>query len=246
MKTYEEAAYQELLHWQKKMQKSPSLVGKLTHNTQIKINNLIPEKVHAAITTAMKQMIRAVLFGAKYTTAKPVQLSSLQLREVVVRRKIDSYRKTGAAEGGITGAGGFFMSLADFPILISIKMKMLFDIASQYGFNTKDYRERVFILHIFQLAFSSQQRRNEVYAEMANWDETSLLLPDDIEQYNWRKLQQEYRDYIDLAKLAQLIPFIGAPVGAITNYRLIGHLGETAMEAYRMRMFAEPKLRLLS
>ncbi|HEX8505766.1 MAG TPA: EcsC family protein, partial [Hymenobacter sp.] len=47
-----------------------------------------------------------------------------------------------------------------------------------------------------------------------------------------------YRDYIDLAKMAQLVPVIGAAVGAVANYRLIEQLGETAMNCYRLRHFA--------
>jgi len=72
---------------------------------------------------------------------------------------------------------------------------------------------------------------------MINWEEQSKLLPEDIHQFDWRILQQEYRDYIDLAKMAQLVPIIGAPVGAVVNYRLIKKLGRTAMNAYRMRWF---------
>lgn len=41
---------------------------------------------------------------------------------------------------------------------------------------------------------------------------------------------------IDLAKMAQLIPVIGAAVGAVVNYRLVQQLGVTAMNCYRMRM----------
>jgi hypothetical protein len=70
---------------------------------------------------------------------------------------------------------------------------------------------------------------------MKNWDEKSKSLPEDINQFEWRSFQQEYRDYIDLAKLAQLIPVIGAPVGAVVNYRLIRKLGFTAKMAYHMR-----------
>ncbi|PTT05509.1 EcsC family protein, partial [Caulobacter sp. HMWF025] len=44
-----------------------------------------------------------------------------------------------------------------------------------------------------------------------------------------------YRDHIDLAKLAQLLPVVGAPVGAIVNWRLVEWLGQTAVMAYRMR-----------
>ena len=61
-------------------------------------------------------------------------------------------------------------------------------------------------------------------------------MPTDVHEFDWRTFQQEYRDYIDLAKLAQLVPVIGAAVGAVANYRLIEQLGDTAMNCYRMRL----------
>ena len=113
---------------------------------------------------------------------------------------------------------------------------MLFDIASLYGFDVKDYRERLYILHVFQLAFSSNEERKKVYLKIEDWNNVRHTLPEDIHDFDWHTFQQEYRDYIDIAKLAQLIPFIGAAVGAIANYRLINKLGITAIQAYRMRL----------
>jgi len=237
MQAYEEKALAELRQWQKKMQRKSSLLNKLSKGVQTKINSYIPEKVHNAITVTIKQMIKGVLFGAKFTTKKPAKIESLQTTEEALERMIKNYRNTAAAEGGITGAGGILLGLADFPILLGIKLKMLFDIAAMYGFDVKDYKERVYILHIFELAFSSQEHRSQVYQKMNNWEQQKLALPDDINQFEWRSFQQEYRDYIDLAKMAQLIPGIGAVVGVVVNYKLINQLGETAMNAYRMRLF---------
>jgi hypothetical protein len=131
------------------------------------------------------------------------------------------------------------LGLADFPLLLGLKIKMLFDIAAIYGFDVNDYKERLYILHIFQLAFSSQQHRRLVFEQIENWDLKSKELPKDIHAFDWRSFQQEYRDYIDLAKLAQLIPGIGAVVGLVVNYQLLNKLGATAMNAYRMRMFSK-------
>ena len=47
-------------------------------------------------------------------------------REEAVFKKIDWYRKTAMVEGGITGAGGILLGLADFPLLLGIKLKLLF------------------------------------------------------------------------------------------------------------------------
>lgn len=235
MDQYEQQVFPELMAWQKEMLRRPSLLNMLSKKLQTKINTWIPEKVHTAITTAIKQMIRGVLFGAKYTTAKPMSGSLLE-REMAVEQRIEFYRTTAAVEGGITGAGGILLGLADFPILMGLKLKLLFDIASMYGFDVTDYKERVYLLHIFELAFSSHSHRKSVYLKMVDWEEKSKLLPEDIHQFDWRNFQQEYRDYIDIAKMAQLVPVIGAPVGAIVNYGLIKKLGITAMNAYRMRL----------
>jgi hypothetical protein len=157
-------------------------------------------------------------------------------REAAVKKRIDLYRNTAAVEGGITGAGGILLGLADFPILLGIKLKLLFDIASLYGFDVDDYRERVYLLHIFELAFSSHEHRRNIFLKMENWEEKMKTLPEDIKQFDWRNFQQEYRDYLDIAKMAQLVPVIGAPVGVIVNYSLIKKLGNTAINAYRMRL----------
>lgn len=236
MTDYEEVISAELKNWQKKMLKKPGLFNSLSKRIQTKVNNWIPEKVHSAITATIKQMIRGVLFGAKHTTAETLSTASLRDREDAVRKKIEKYRNTAAVEGGITGAGGILLGLADFPILIGIKLKLLFDIAALYGFNVHDYKERVYILHIFELAFSSDAHRKNVYLKMTNWETKRNSLPEDINQFEWRTFQQEYRDYIDLAKMAQLVPIIGAPVGVFVNSRLIKKLGLTAMNAYRMRL----------
>lgn len=237
MENYEKQIRYELQFWELELMKKPSLWGNLATKVQTKINNYIPAKVHKAITVTIKQMVKAVLFGSTYTTTKmPVPEISLLHREALVKAKIDSYSKTGAAEGGITGAGGFLMSMADFPILIGIKIKLLFEIASLYGFDVKDYRERLYILHIFQLAFSSKRGAQHIFKQMQHWENKLIILPESADQFNWQAFQQEYRDYIDLAKMAQLLPVVGAAVGAVANYQLLQKLGKTAMMAYRMRV----------
>ena len=236
MDDYQKQIRSELTVWQKQMLQRPTLVNRLSKAVQVKINTWIPEKVHRVITTTIKQMIRGVLFGATPTTANPLTFESFQECELAVMQKVEMYRNTAAFEGGITGAGGILMGFADFPILIGIKLKLLFDISAMYGFNVKDYKERVYLLHIFELAFSSHEHRRNIYLKMVDWDQKSKELPEDIHQFDWRNFQQEYRDYIDLAKMAQLIPLIGAPVGFVVNSRLIEKLGITAMNAYRMRL----------
>jgi EcsC family protein len=233
---YERKILKDLRVWQREMLKSPGYFNGMAKRLQTRINKFIPERIHEGITAVIKQMIRGVLFGAEFTNTAVLQTSDLESREMIVADRINFYRKTAAVEGGITGAGGLLLGLADFPLLIGIKIKLLFEIAAAYGYQVSNYKERLYILHIFQLAFCSEEQRKKCYLQMQDWDNAVKTLPADIDQFDWRTFQQEYRDYIDLAKMAQLVPVIGAPVGVIVNNRLIRKLGKTAMMAYRMRL----------
>lgn len=237
MSIYEDKALRELLTWQMEMTKEPSFTNNFAKGVQNKMNSIIPEKAHEIITEAIKNMVKVVLFGSEYITREPLYNTSLENREALVREKIDFYKKAAAVSGAGTGAGGILLGLADFPILLSLKMKFLFDAASIYSFDVKNYKERLYTLYVFQIAFSSQSRRNELYHIMSDWDNYAKSLPLNEDAFDWRTFQQEYRDYIDIAKLLQLVPGIGAVVGAVANYKLMDKLGETAMNAYRMRVF---------
>ena len=238
---YKKQILYELHLWQQKMQRKPSVLDVATKELQAKANRIIPEKVHQAITQAIKQMTRAMMTGSGLITPRLILSdATLEARETKIRERIKFYRSTAAAEGAATGFGGILWGFADLPLWLAIKMKMLFELAAHYGFDTQDYRERVFILHVFQLAFSSQEHRNKVYHIIDRWDDYKHQLPEDTNKLDWRAYWEEYRDHLDLAKLLQLIPGVGAGVGAIVNYRLTTRLGTYAMNAYRMRLHIQP------
>jgi uncharacterized protein (DUF697 family) len=237
---YEDMARRECFAWQRKMMRQSTFFNRAAKSIQKKINQKIPMMVHRVVTEAVKKTTQAALLGSKWTTKRsPIENLTLQQREDLIREKIKNYKRIAAVEGAGTGAGGFWLALADFPALLSIKMKFLFDVAAIYGFDVKDYRERLYILHVFQAAFSSDEKRRETFQKLKSWEVELSELPIEMEhmkQMDWLSFQQEYRDYIDLAKLLQLVPGFGAIVGAVANYRFLDDLGRTAMNAYRMRI----------
>ena len=89
MDRYQKDVFAQLLVWQKMMIRRPSILNNLAKKFQTKVNTWIPEKVHKAITGTIKQMIRGVLFGARYTTSKPLENISFELREIAVMEKIN-------------------------------------------------------------------------------------------------------------------------------------------------------------
>lgn len=236
---HEETALAELEAWREKVLKAPGPMDRAARNMQATVNNLIPEQIHAAVTKVIEGLTRTILTGSDLTTAKPLVNASLGARESLVKQRIAAYRTMAAAEGGVAGAGGFLLAAADFPVLIGFKIKLLFEIAALYGHDGEAWDERLYILSVFQLAFSSADHRQAVYRTLETWAAGAEGRPASPRDFDWRTFQQQYRDYIDLAKLAQLIPVIGAPVGAFVNFRLLDQLGVAAMNAYRMRWFRD-------
>lgn len=238
---YEAQMRLELDRWVRRLLKPPGLLERTSKVLQTKVNDkIIPKKVHAVITATVKGLVKSVVYGLDYIPkTPPLERLPLRQRDQSAEILIAKYRKIAAAEGAGTGAGGFTLAIADFPALIAIKMKFLFELAYIYGFATRDYRERLFLLYIFQLTFSSQEKRLGLYKVILNWEKAMDSWPGEegyLAQIDWEQFQREYRDAIDFRKTLQLIPGLGAVVGAWANYGLVDELGTVGMNCYRLRI----------
>jgi len=222
---------EELVKWKLKQLQKPSVFNRNSKRVQRKVNEYIPKKVHDVVTESIKKMVQATIAGNEFFPKKTYSKNlTLLEKESELKNVIKAYQKTAAIEGVGTGAGGIFLGLADFPLLLGIKMKFLFEAAALYGFDTTKYEERIFLLHVFQLAYSSEEYKASLLKTIENWE---LNKPTDVD---WKTFQQEYRDYIDLVKLFQVVPGIGAIVGGVANYQLVNHLGECVKYSFRMRL----------
>ncbi|MRH44137.1 EcsC family protein [Aquibacillus halophilus] len=233
--TYEQKALNEAQRFQRSLQKKSSIVKRTSKSIQSKINNRVPEKVHRVVTESVKKMIELALTSSNYIHPIDVQTDWIfEEKENQVNQRLKQYKKTAMLEGAGTGAGGIFLGIADFPLLLSIKMKFLFDTARIYGYDVDKYEERMYVLHIFMLAFSSDEKRGDVLTTLIDWEKEK----DVLKEVDWKMLQLEYRDSIDFVKMMQLIPGFGAIVGAFANRKLLDQLGDTAIQIYRLRILS--------
>jgi len=240
---YEQRVRYEIADWERRLFKPPGWLERTSKSIGSRINDLIPPKVHNVITTAMKSIVRTALFGAEYTPKRQVQ-HALQLEQAdqEADRLFSLYQKIATAEGAGTGAGGILLNAVDFPALIAIKMKFLFELAHVYGYDTRHFSERVFILQVFQMAFSGPEQRASILDSIKRWNTEKHRWASDsayARELDWETFQKEYRDSIDFRKMLQMVPGIGAVAGAWANYTILEELGESATNAYRLRRIGE-------
>ncbi|WP_240376441.1 EcsC family protein [Bacillus piscicola] len=238
MEAYEQKAYEEVQVWLRKMEKRASMSQAFAKSMQTKMNRLVPTQIHSALGQAVRQMINGVLNGSDYLpTKKQTEAKSLQEADGRLENLVTVFQKGAAAEGAGTGAGGLLLGAVDFPLLLAFKMRFLFSAAGIYGVDSADLHDRLYMLYLFQVAFSSPSKRRETVEILKNWSTLaggdSQQSPEAIE-VDWSSFQQEYRDHIDFVKLLQLMPGFGAAVGAAANYHLLGQLGEAAKQGYRL------------
>ncbi len=232
MNSYEKTVYKDLKDWHHQMRKKPSVMNKVTKFAQTKVQQLIPAKAQEIITASVKTMAQTIMLGSGALVGnKETEKMSLAESDFLVEKAFTTYDKTAIVQGFGFGLGGILMGLADFPALMSIKMKFLFDCAKFYGYDANKESERLFLLYVFQIAFSSDEHRQKIYSQILNWDKR------EHGSLDWEKFQTEYRDYIDLVKMMQLLPIVGSVVGSVANHSLLGKLKTTAMNCYRNRYF---------
>ncbi|WP_309118224.1 EcsC family protein [Paenibacillus sp.] len=243
MNEYEQRIRFELDVWERRLTEPPGWLERTSKTISTKINELIPAKMHQAITATVRSIVRTALFGAEYTPRRKVhRTATLEEADHEARNTLSLYQKIATAEGAGTGAGGLLLNAVDFPALIAIKMKLLFELAHVYGYDTKSFSERIFLLNVFRLAFSSNAQREYVLDSIQRWDVEKERWSSDSEYYrrmDWETFQKEYRDSIDFRKMLQMVPGIGAVAGAWANYTILEELGEVAMNAYRMRRLSD-------
>ena len=233
--SYEQRVRQDIAIWKKKLVAKPSRVERISKNAQKFISAKMPKKMNQAFRVSIKTMVEGVLNGSSYVPKKQQSCQTLAEMDEAAESTLAAYRKTAVVEGAGTGFGGGVIALADFPLLLSIKVNYLYALSAIYGYDPKNLSERIFILLVFQLAFSSVDKKKELLPVIMNWE----LEKNRFADIDWDSFQQEYRDTIDFVKMFQLIPGFGAAVGAIANQQLLDQLGETAQSAFRLRVMQE-------
>jgi EcsC protein family len=137
-------------------------------------------------------------------------------------------------EGGALGVGGAITAAPDLVALLWIQSRMVFYIAAAYGYDPTHPMRPAEYLALQGLYETPAQAREAldgvgkrmafVMAERALSGRKSDALHLRLARYIAKRLARRYA--------GRLIPFIGAPIGAIQNGSATKHLGERSLGYY--------------
>ena len=137
-------------------------------------------------------------------------------------------------EGGALGVGGAITAAPDMVALLWIQSRMVFYIAAAYGYDPRHPMRPAEYLALQGLYETPAEARRaldgvgkrmaQAMAERALSSRRSDALHLKLAKYIARRLARRYA--------GRLIPFIGAPIGAIQNGGVTKQLGEQALKYY--------------
>ncbi len=159
-----------------------------------------------------------------------------------------------ATEGAGTGMLGFAGLAADIPALFGILTRQIQEIGCCYGYDPNSVEEREYLLHILRAGTASNVKlKMEFVVAMKQFEQVLLTVA-------WKQMAKELANkqltkgallagmrqfansvgiQLTKRKALQMIPIIGAVVGASLNGVLASDIGRAAYMSYRRRWMQE-------
>ena len=173
---------------------------------------------------------------------------SLDLEDVdrVVGWLDAKYKSSALGEGAVTGAGGILGIAVDIPALMTLNLRAIGEYATYYGFDVSLQQERLFAMDVLGLASSPKDTAKAVaMAQLVR------IAQDAAKKKTWKTLEghafvqiiQQISKALGIrltkAKLAQVVPVVGAGVGGGFNAYYTAKVCDAAYYLYRERFLAE-------
>ena len=164
--------------------------------------------------------------GLDVEHVEDLRYQPLEKLDPLAQRQLSENALLAALEGGGTGLGGAALIAADIPLLFTINLRLLQQIAASYGFPLRRPEYRALVLGIYNAAAAaSQKAKNDAMREVsvaaavfAHDGSYRGRAPSNTLRDQARNLPREIAKSLVERKLAQTIPLAGAVVGAGVNY----------------------------
>src|SRR5215204_5224507 len=154
--------------------------------------------------------------------------------EQLARAAFKKHVRLARLEGGALGVGGAVTLAPDIVALLWIQSRMVFYIAAAYGYDPchpMRPAEYLALQGLYDTAAEAREALDGVGKRMAQAMAEQALLGRNTEALHMR-LAKYVAQRVARRYAGRLIPFIGAPIGAMRNGSVTKHLGERTLRYY--------------
>ena len=159
-----------------------------------------------------------------------------------------------AAEGGATGALGLFGIAPDIPLLFTIALRLIQQVGLCYSYDIADEAEQEYVMHILRtgstaditakMEFLVGLKQIEQILLKVTWKKMNeALARKEISRLSilagLRQFAKSLGIQLTKRKALQMVPMVGALVGASFNGVFVNDVGRAAYMSYRRRRIAE-------
>jgi hypothetical protein len=236
----------DLWFWEKLGRLPFKIIDKLTPAfIQNKIGVLLDE-LGQYIQTGGSYLSSASKIPAYYPdltviTLEDVEKLPISTMDVAAGKITGNRKKIATFQGASTGIGGIFTLTIDIPLLLSLQLKTLQDIAICYGYDPKVKEERLFIVKCMQFVSADIVGKQAILAQLSQFDNPDDSTKREVlsELQGWREVVFSFRDQFGWKKLFQMIPIAGLVFGAFINRSAVNDIAEAGTMLYRKRRIVE-------
>jgi len=268
MTDYKQNAKHEIQKWEGEGPGYISQVGSFVlWPAQKAAEMLIPQGIQDAVGKAVENALKGLSSTANYTINQDEILSRVES----YRSEYDDNFKAcdeaakhywnwhlgyAASEGAALGAGGIISLAADIPALFTMSFRLIQEIALCYGYDINTDEEKEYIMQILRVGSTSDIKTKAEFVICMKQVEEVLI------KVTWKKMSESLakqeisklsllaalRNFakslgiqITKRKALQMVPLIGALIGASFNYTFMNDVGRAAFMSYRRRKLGEEK-----
>jgi len=226
---------------------------------------VVPQGIQDGIGQAVESALNGLSIAANYTIDQnkiKARVSAdfshindeIKARDEAAKHYWNYHLSYASLEGGTLGAGGLTTLVLDIPALFSLSLRLIQEIAVCYGYDIDTEEEKEYIMQILRVGstcdvkakmeFIICMKQIEELLIKVTWKKMSAsLVKQEISKLSLlaalRTFAKSLGIQITKRKALQMIPMVGAIVGASFNYAFMNDVGKAAHMSYRRRKIFE-------
>ena len=265
MTSYERGQLSEIQEFQNQkpsvVSEGLSLIGK---PLELLTSILIPEQVVQAVLSGANATAefladeKDILRDGKVSKIEDLQKKSLELSDELANEVHNWAIALAVAEGGATGMWGAAGIAADIPAILTLALRTIHKIGLCYGYKADTVEDKEFVLSVMSLAGSnSMKEKNQVLLQLKMLEATlrknalwvierkaakqmaKKTVGNEVIIKMIRDVCKQLGINFSKRKAMQVIPIVGAGVGAAMNGSFIRDIGYAARRQFQERWLVD-------